>query len=370
MATKKTTELDKALKHVLSKANVNVLPKQNAIYMPILKGKKGEFDALKELTFEDKSKILPLIEVPELGWDYVREVATTTLDKHLEKSAKGIAGAWIENYKIIIDCNLLDDFVSPGLPTIQYLFSKLATYKMNAIPSVLLDSSDAVLQSISQLVLNGSWVCIRVKASTISDFDVNNEIDRIIQTVNVSMDKVILLLDMEYFDFNQLGSAQIVSTTLIKNIRDIKDFGMFFLSITSFPINLSGISGNSIAEIYRIETSLYDFLDAKSNTLPRMPMYSDYCISNPQVDDVDPRIMTMSASIRYTTPKYWLIFKGRAIKTHSFDQFYSLSSQVVERPEYSGEEFSWVMVRYMKNHKIMAGQEALQHGDKLQQTII
>lgn len=291
---------------------------------------------------EDKSKLIPLIEIPDMGWDYENEKYTTTLDKHLEKSAKNIASAWVEPYQIIVDCNSLANHVSPGITTIQFLFSKLSVYKVNAIPCLLLGATDAELNSVSNLVLNGSWVCIRIKASQASDFDINNEIDRIIQTLDVSLEKVIVILDMEYAEFGQLSLIQLASTSLIGGIRDINLFAIFSLSITSFPINLTGIDGDSTAEINRIETALYEYLDTKSNILPRMPLYSDYCVSHPNIDEIDPRLMTMSASIRYTTQKSWLIFKGRAVKTHSFDQFYALARKVVARTEeYSGEDFSW-----------------------------
>ncbi len=51
--------------------------------------------------------------------------------------------------------------------------------------------------------------------------------------------------------------------------------------------------------------------------------------------------MRMSASIRYTISDEWLILKGRNVREHGFDQYFELSRQLVQLPEYSGEEFSW-----------------------------
>lgn len=40
--------------------------KDQIIYLPILKGKQGEYGALKELKCEHKKKILPLVEIPPI----------------------------------------------------------------------------------------------------------------------------------------------------------------------------------------------------------------------------------------------------------------------------------------------------------------
>ena len=55
-------------------------------YVPILKGKMGEYTALAELRDEQKDSLTPLIEVPPVPWDYAedaesRSVTTTFIWK-------------------------------------------------------------------------------------------------------------------------------------------------------------------------------------------------------------------------------------------------------------------------------------------------
>lgn len=44
-------------------------------YVPILKGKDGEYGALGSLSPEEKERITPLIEIPPIPWDHTEGVA-------------------------------------------------------------------------------------------------------------------------------------------------------------------------------------------------------------------------------------------------------------------------------------------------------
>jgi len=43
------------------------------LYVPILKGKEGEFAAREELSTAVRDVILPLVEVPRVPYDYANE---------------------------------------------------------------------------------------------------------------------------------------------------------------------------------------------------------------------------------------------------------------------------------------------------------
>jgi len=72
-----------------------------------------------------------------------------------------------------------------------------------------------------------------------------------------------------------------------------------------------------------------------------MPVFGDYAIAHPDPGEVDPRIMKASASVRYTTEDHWIVPKGRNLRGHGYDQFFSVCEALIERDEYSGCGFSW-----------------------------
>jgi hypothetical protein len=88
---------------------------------------------------------------------------------------------------------------------------------------------------------------------------------------------------------------------------------------------------------------LWDTLLANRERLSRMPTFADYGIGHPDpVEEAfDPRRMSISGQLRYTADAYWLMVKGRSTKTAGYDQMRALCQRLMERPEYSGPDFSW-----------------------------
>jgi hypothetical protein len=56
-------------------------------YVPILKGREGEFGALRTLDDAAKIGMTPLVEVAPIPWDFENNLPAKTIDKHLEKIA-------------------------------------------------------------------------------------------------------------------------------------------------------------------------------------------------------------------------------------------------------------------------------------------
>jgi hypothetical protein len=63
-------------------------------YVPILKGKAGEYQALSTLPATVKSQMTPLIEIPEISWNFVTDEPSTTIDGHLNNVAENIDSSW------------------------------------------------------------------------------------------------------------------------------------------------------------------------------------------------------------------------------------------------------------------------------------
>ena len=53
------------------------------LYVPVLKGKEGEFAALEALTDDVRLKLTPLIEIPPVPYDYVNERPAKDLQTHV-----------------------------------------------------------------------------------------------------------------------------------------------------------------------------------------------------------------------------------------------------------------------------------------------
>src|SRR5690348_12161441 len=56
-------------------------------YVPILKGRQGEYGALETLNLRTKNSLTPLIEIPPIPWDWTEDQPLKTIDGHLAKIA-------------------------------------------------------------------------------------------------------------------------------------------------------------------------------------------------------------------------------------------------------------------------------------------
>lgn len=95
---------------------------------------------------------------------------------------------------------------------------------------------------------------------------------------------------------------------------------------------MGGVERNSYSRAERSEWNLWrGELYANRQNLPRLPTYSDCALQHPKgVEGFDPRIMQVSAAIRYTLPQDWLLIKGESTRTvPPSKQFPDLATQLV-----------------------------------------
>lgn len=126
-------------------------------YVPVLKGKEGEFRALEHLTPNARHNLTPFIDIPRRNLDPKTKQPKDPIDVYLEKKAKKIHKGWGTTEQIFVDVfDLeLDLRISNGTHFVDFLFSRLRNYGVQAIPVIGLDRSvdkdyvDAVRKTLS-----------------------------------------------------------------------------------------------------------------------------------------------------------------------------------------------------------------------------
>jgi len=118
------------------------------------------------------------------------------------------------------------------------------------------------------------------------------------------------------------------------------DWRSFTLAATALPENLAGYQPG-INRRERTEWLAWIEFLQNPGGVERLPSFGDYGINNPTLNEVDPRLIRMSANLRYTAVTEWLLCKGRNVRNYGFDQFNGLCQDLVQLPEYAGTAFSW-----------------------------
>lgn len=95
-------------------------------YVPILMGKGGEYRALRNLDTEVKGAMTPLIEVPDIPWDWEEDEPRKSLDEHLHPVPEKFEEYWGADGPFFLDLTYLPlgDRLDDGRHPLTYLLDE------------------------------------------------------------------------------------------------------------------------------------------------------------------------------------------------------------------------------------------------------
>lgn len=124
-------------------------------YVPILKGKQGELDALQNITASKHIKgFTPLIEIPPISETYLGPqtppVPSKTIDSHVADVAKNLIKAVKNLPAIFVDGFYIEteDDLQDGSSPIDAIFASLRTAKVPFIPVIGMDRVEDYADSV------------------------------------------------------------------------------------------------------------------------------------------------------------------------------------------------------------------------------
>jgi hypothetical protein len=113
-----------------------------------------------------------------------------------------------------------------------------------------------------------------------------------------------------------IGSSNVTSTALRAELTALPralEWRSITVASAGFPPSPLQMS-RGVTVIERADWNAYRAL-VNGPGLPRIPTFADYGIAAPDPTvDVDPRMMSISASFRYTIEKAWIFAKGELFK--------------------------------------------------------
>lgn len=309
-------------------------------YVPFLKGKRGEFNALAQLSHKVKPLITPFIDVPRVSRNDDEGIET-----HLLKIVNNLKISWGTENPIFIDLADIDltQRTADGSHPVKYLFGLLRAASIRAIPCTGLDRDTDYNDAIAKVLKEDhGGVCVRVLSDGMDNIEKLNDIlSDLFKVLAIPHKDVHLLLD-----FKDIRSSDIAKLTrkvvrIIDQLHKIASWRTLTIVASGFPDSLSSVKADSTAEINRIEFLLWRAV-ITDKTLKRHPSFGDYGIVHPILLDIDPRTMRSSAKIRYTLNDKWLVVKGHSLKKEpKFKQYHDLSIRLTNKKEFIGSHFCW-----------------------------
>ena len=297
------------------------------LYVPILKWCKGEQEALKNLTSEQKLKIIPLLEITDI-------VEPSIFIRHLKDCFNGLV--YIDTYIAAEDDR-------------DYLLSLISELSDNNVEAVPILYYEDLALNFKLFISSVNRFAIRIpvpgEIDTPEYKDIFNQIESL-KSENLQFD---IILDLSTISDGREARNQYmeVREILESNFIGKSFYSSIIIAATSFPENLSKLEAGNDLEIKRYDFMIYKKLletDSIKSLLPNL-IYSDYGVTKFTDFDIDFKYLRYGVlpKVKYTTEESYKILKGkkdRATRT-MIRGYKDLAKEVCNSDYYYGENFSF-----------------------------
>jgi hypothetical protein len=311
-----------------------------SIYVPILKGKRGEFHALGHLRPETKAALFPLLEIPPLKAPKPGKDPKEAAEKNLGRMVKELALGWAGGGPLMIDTSALTSTNTADVTVInQKIYGLLQEKGLQVIPVVWPDLPGAPYEMYREmLTVQRAEVAVRVSLQRSADL--TTQLQRLLRALECQPNRVHLVLDLGAIAPGTARLTTLAASAVLKGLPMAKAWRSLTLAGTAFPETLVLVKAWSSASVERTEWLVWKAIRATGADLPRVPRFGDYAIAHPNHIETDGPLFP-SGNIRYTATDSWTVLKGVRIKDNGTEQFRDLARDLMKRPEYAGPAFSW-----------------------------
>lgn len=311
-------------------------------YVPCLRWKQGEYQAVLTLSTLAHKFITPLIEVPEMGFDFEMQALNRTIDEHLAPFAKRVSTKWGTQTCFVDILHIPPEKVmEDGSHPISFIFEKLRAARCSVVPVIGLGRGPLYQQKMKSVVSQDRrGLCMRVNVEEAANLGLKDQFDTLLANIGIGAVDCDLILDLGAPNFQPIdGFAKLVEA-LIRRLPYMERWRTFTLLGTSIPPTMGDVR-KSPAIIPRSEWILYKkLIESLRKIKVRLPTFGDYGISHPAPVLMDMRFVKPSGTIRYTRDDDWLIVKGPNVRDNGYGQFKNHCQLIVGSTGYLGAEFS------------------------------
>jgi len=303
-------------------------------YVPVLRWKKAERDALAALDGRARQITTPLIELPMGELLGVRRRRRNTPVQYLSEMAADVLRCW-GSTPTFLDLRLVSDELRVGG---HHPLSVLAHLIVNrggrVVPVTGLGRSPRYQEAVRRVAGVGNGACIRLFLPDLRP-GADRELGRLLRALQLDAAHVDLIVDCQVVTRDGDGLAN-----LARAVPRIDDWRSITLMAGAFPKDLTGFKPG----VHTLERTDWlrwrSFVSVKG--LRRAPAYGDY-ISLHAVFMEPPPGANFSASIRYACEEYWLIMRGEGVRNRGsagYQQWPANAQLLIERAEFQGPMFS------------------------------
>jgi hypothetical protein len=311
------------------------------MFVPALRWRQGEYQAIFRLTPAAKDRVVPYITVPEVEFDFESWQPKKSVQEHVHPFAAryklkwGKRPAWIGVHPSIAD-RPMDD----GRNIMTYVFEGLRAFEANAIPAVRLEASAQFVMATKSIVdVDDHGVAITIRLEDLMKPDARNRIEQLAATLELAINEVDLIIDLGAPNFEPYDAFAGALFAAILKLGETHLFRNFVLIGTAIPESFKDVAKGA-DQLLRHDWLFYRVLLGKFANGARKPNYGDYTIVHPNFTPVDMRIVKSAGKLVYTTPGMWEVRKGGAFRDNP-EQMHGHCASIVASGKFDGSGYSY-----------------------------
>ncbi len=289
-------------------------------YVPVLKVKRGEKSALELVSLNLRKHITPLLEIVE--WRKRQE--KPTLSSHLDTAFKDLAKCLQLYPRCFLDAR---ELTPEGPAAARRVFGRAAAAGIPFIPVTGISNR---VDTPAALGNRHRGLAIRLTRKDFEVGDLTSSLPAFMKRHGIGFADTDLIVDLGPVEDMVTGGVARFASQFLRDVVNPDRWRTLIVSGSAFPQSMGGVERNSHAVVARVEWLAWKRL-RDGGQLSRVPTYSDCAIQHPAgVEGFDPRMMQVSASVRYALADDWLLIKGESTRRHSAkEQFPGLAKRLV-----------------------------------------
>jgi Beta protein len=310
-------------------------------YVPILKWKMGEYQALHRLANPVKDSLTPLLEMPPVGFDFETGRHRESADDHLGDFGKRLKSKW-QARPCFVDLKYLppQTRMAGGRHYVDVVFETARTEGCSAIPVVSFANDAAFITAVAAVIgRDRRGVCLRLTAS---DFDrpaLATDIENLLRTLGIGWAEADLVIDLGTPNYVPLAAYVRTLPTLLGLVPALNRWRTLTIAGTSYPESVARLAP-PFQVIPRYEWTAYRAFVGQLGREARIPTFGDYAVAHPDLVEMDMRMIKPFAKLRYTIDDQWHVGRGTPVRTNGFGQYRTMCAALAAQPYFSGAGYS------------------------------
>ncbi|VVE77435.1 beta family protein [Pandoraea sputorum] len=313
-------------------------------YVPVLKWRQGEYMALSRLDNLIKDNVTPLLEIPTEAWDFEADAPAKSIDDHLAKFGGRLKQKWGAR-RCFVDSPYYDDGqrVDGGVHHLSHIFELARKAGAAPVPVVGVGRGKAYVGAVKDIVAkDGRGACVRL---VVDDFgpSLHADLGGLLQRIGITVADADLVLDCGADVVSSPKTQAIVWKGLLDQLPVIGKWRSLAVVGTAFPDRLPASTFRPSGRVPRNDWLGYKALVGILGKDSRIPTFGDYCVSHPQTEMMDPRMLDPNAKVKYTIDDEWFIALGTQVKKNGRAQYANVCATIVKAhpPVFLGPKFSY-----------------------------